>query len=157
MQLQSTTKVRKSAIHLSNSQKWQVATFCIENKCVIPDPTLNEIKFIWRVKRTQTCKEISEHLFEINENHLDQSINFYLEVCEITKKMPSIPPIQDTVEMDRLTAQNKRLENDIKEITTKFDQMQHERNNCVKKIHEWEVNLKAISKLIPAYIFNLKI
>lgn len=103
---------KRKQTHISNADYWRIASILIENKCVIQDPVIPEKSFtIWRVNRAMAIKEVMEaapELPPISHHHLNKAVEFFNEVCIITKKMPEVPAIQDTVEMDQLTATNKK-------------------------------------------------
>jgi hypothetical protein len=175
MQLQSTTKVKKTKVYLTFKQKWDIASWCIEHRNIIqdidPKVPLEKDKFypyvIWRVAITTSAKELNaaRHTdipylsFDITAPQLTACIEFFNEMCEITNRfpVPIITPIQDTVQMDQLTAANKRLEKDIIEISDSYTKLSNANKELRDKLRTAEVNLKAISKLIPAYIFTAKI
>ncbi len=157
-------KTRKKATFLSDGQKWAVAKWCIENKCVIQDihaykeaqPSF--IPFtLWRVTRKQAIEELyNEQGLKLTTHHLEQSVNFYNNICELTGSHPNVPAVQDTVEMDMLTAENKRLKNDIKEITDEFTKMKNTYNSILKKYGEMFTAMREIAKFVPAECFGVK-
>lgn len=158
---------KRTQTYLSNKERWAIATYCIENRCVIQDvhaypkdgPQPAFIPFtLWRVKKKNVCVEIKNDCdgLKISEHHLNQSIEFYNEVCELTGKYPVIPPIEDTVEKDMLTVENKRLKNDIKEITEEYTKLKTAYNTLTKTCSGYFSSLKEMAKLIPADCFGVK-
>lgn len=117
---------KKTALRLSNSDKWKIATYCIENRCVVQDIKIPEHPFTeWRVGFAQTVKEINNSDLnlpeEINVVHVKGAIEFYNEVCILTNKMPVPPPVQDTVREDMLVAELSRLKIDLTNLTAQND------------------------------------
>lgn len=109
-------KERKNPIRLNNKEKWAIAKFCLENRNILQDPTKANLSYIWRVNAIHTAKEInlnSERIVArtINDHHVRDAVNFYIEICQLTDKMPQIPA--ETVEMDRLGVEIARKENEI--------------------------------------------
>lgn len=149
--------MKRKQTYLSNKEKWDVAKWLIENKCVVQDVHAYKeaapafIPFtLWRVKKITAITEINDAFGAglITQHHLDQSIAFYNEICELTGNHPNVPPIQDTVEMDMLTAQVKRLENDIKEIAGKYE-------IAVKHNKEMQTNYTQLEIAVQAFVSKL--
>lgn len=158
------TKIKRKQTYLSNTDRWVIATFCIENRCVIQDIDLRVEKgnkfipfTLWRVTKKTACEEVNRELkLECSSHHLDQSVAFYNEVCLLTGSHPVVPPVQDTVEMDMLTAANKRLENDLKEVTNEYQKLQTQYNALLKGNGLYFNKLKEIANIIPADCFGKK-
>lgn len=156
--------IKRKQTYLSNTDRWLVATFCIENRCVIQDIDPRAEKgpgftpfTLWRVTKKTACEEVNRELkMDCSSHHLEQSIAFYNEVCVLTQSHPNVPAIQDTVEMDMLTAENKRLKTDIQEITEEFSKLKTTYNAILKKYSDMFSNMREIAKFIPADCFGVK-
>lgn len=114
------------------------------------------------MKKKQACLELNEYLplqenIEATDHHLTISIQFYNEVCELTGSHPNVPPIQDTVEMDMLTAKNKRLEKDLSEVTNEYQKLQTAYNSIMKNYGAYFGILRQIAQLIPPDCFGKKV
>jgi len=160
-------KTRKQT-YLSNKQKWEVASYCIEHRCVIqdidPKEKISPDKFyphdLWRVTVTQTVNEINKENIEgmpvLKLHHIKSSVEFFNEICELTGKFPEPSAVISTVEMDQLVVRNTQLENTIKGVqktTASLNEL------VAKQQHEIEAYKQAlisIGKLIPAAAFTKK-
>lgn len=155
---------KRKQTFLSNKQRWELAKYLIERRHIIQniDPkTMNKYEFvpftIWIAKKTYLVKEIKHDLdIDVSPHHIDQAIAFYHEICELTKEYPKVPAIQDTVQMDMLTVENKRLKKDLTEITEQFSKSQQAYDRVQKTLTELMSKMHAISQLIPAECFNIK-
>src|SRR5512138_1725059 len=95
---------KKKQLFLSNKEKWEIAKWLIEGRYIIQDIHAYKdagpafIPFsLWRMKKTQSAAEAKEAFgAELSSHHLDVSINFYNEICELTGSHPNVPAIQDT-------------------------------------------------------------
>lgn len=164
----TTPETKRKQVYLSNRQKWEIAKWCIENKCVIQDIHAYKeaspafIPFtLWRVKKKQACLELNEYLplqenIEATDHHLTISVQFYNEVCELTGSHPNVPAIEDTVEKDMLVATNKRLENDLVKVTQEYQKLQSAYNSIMKNYGAYFGILRQIAQLIPADCFGVK-
>lgn len=144
--------------YLTNAQKWEIALYCIENRNVIQDADPKNKKeglpfTLWRVNKSQTAKEINTNpnmgYPEISAHHIETSIGFYNEVCQLIKRWPDPPPVQDTVEMDRMAAIIVKLENDVKACNLRLQESN-------KIIDAYKAIFNKISLLIPADVFGVK-
>lgn len=110
----TTKRVKAPSVYVTNADRYKIAKYLIENNYIIQDPTIPEKPFtIWRIIKSIALSELKNSNLElpnINVYHLNQCIDFYNEIAILTHKMPEPPPIQDTVEMDRLTAAIKQKE-----------------------------------------------
>lgn len=158
---------KRKQVYLSNAQKWEMAKWCIENKCVIQDIHAYKGKgpvfipfTLWRVKKIQACKELNAEMGGVpdyTEHHLNISVQFYNEICELTQSHPNVPAIEDTVEMDILTAKVKRQENEIKEIAEKYANLQTAYDSIMKSHGALFQSMRNIAAQIPAEAFGRKI
>jgi hypothetical protein len=105
---ESPRKMRGKAIRLTELEKWTVATYCIENKCVMID---KEGKFTrYRMMMKHIVDEVTSLLGKkVNDYHIKDSMQFYDTICEITKLMPNIPA-QDSAEEEVLKQELQRAQ-----------------------------------------------
>ena len=156
--------MKRKQTYLSNKEKWEVAKWAIENKCVVQDIHAYKdqgpafIPFtLWRVRKNQASKEAGEALgSNFTDYHMTSAINFYNEICELTGSHPNVPAIQDTVEMDMLKVANKRLENDVKEITAKFSTLKANYDVLMEAYGKSFQAFRQIASYIPAECFGTK-
>ena len=118
-------KKRQSKIYITEADKWKIATYCIEHKCVVLDKEGRFSRFRMRV--SDICFELNACPFElpkIKEYAVKHSMDFYNIVLDLTGKMPEVP-LQDTVQDDILKAENTKLKQRISDleklIATLFD------------------------------------
>lgn len=113
MKADAPKRVRKKAVRLSDAEKWLLAIYCIENKCVNMS---KEGKFAnFRMFVTQVTREINEKMIVdgvITEAHIKDAMSFYNEILDLTGKMPTVP-IQDNVQDDILKAENAKLRDQL--------------------------------------------
>lgn len=168
--LTKTETTKRKQLYLSNEEKWEIAKWCIENKCVIQDIHAYKeqgpafIPFtLWRVRKNQAKTELNRLIKSQNENkeytehHLNISVQFYNEICELTGSHPNVPAIEDTVEMDILTAKVKRQENEIKEIAEKYATLQSAYDAVMKSHGTLFQAMRNIANNVPPECFGNKI
>lgn len=164
MMLTTSEMTKRKQLFLSNKEKWEIAKWLIEGRIVVQDIHAYQEKgpafipfSLWRMKKTQSAIEAKEAFgADLSPHHLDSSISFYNEVCELTGSHPNVPAIQDTVEMDMLTAKNKRLETDLSEVTNEYQKLQTAYNAVMKNYGAYFSTLRKIAELIPADCFGKK-
>lgn len=150
--------------YLTFKQKWAVASWCIENRNVIADYIVNEDKtayILWRVGLVQTAKELNkaklDGIPELTGSQIRICVDFFNEISDIIKKYPEPRAVVDTVEMDQLTAKYRGLENVVHTLEQHIVKKDDEIKDLKNKLRQFEIAMKAIFKLIPAYILSLKI
>lgn len=150
---------------MSDEQKFEVARYCIETRCVIanvnPDGT---IEYLWRVQQTMTAKEVCKDLgITVTPSHLRSSLEFHALVCKLSGKMPVYPAMESPMELDRLIGENKRLINDRERQENLIKNLKDDlkkKEEAVFSNHDKNKNyldaLHQIGKLIPPEAFSIK-
>lgn len=102
-----TRRKRKPPVFLTEQEKWAIAVYCIENKCVMID---NEGKFTRYRMFFKHIKEEVESLIgkQVNEYHIKDSMDFYHTINDIVKLVPHVP-LQESVQEDQLKAELQRV------------------------------------------------
>jgi len=139
---------------LTNKQRHQIAVWLIENGHVTQDKNADHTDFtLWRTKKSTAETEINAaglDLPQLSLHHLIQSLNFFNEVNKCFGYKINLPPIQDTVEMDRLTAQNKDLKSQVDRLQKELDI----HRVSIKQITDYLSVFHKIAQLIPAEAFK---
>jgi len=139
---------------LTIKQRHTVAAWLIENGHVTQDKNTDNTDFTyWRTKKVTAEKEINEAQLPgmptLTLHQLNTSLNTFNEVNKSFGYKINLPAIQDTVEMDRLTAKIKamqyQLEGDTKIIAALREKLAA--NNHLDALHK-------IAQLIPAEAFK---
>lgn len=150
---------------MSEEQKFEVARYCIENRCVIaatnPDGTID---YLWRVQQTTTAQEVTKDLgIKVTPSHLRSALDFHALVCKLSGNMPVYPAMESPMEMDRLVGENKRYLAEIERLKSQIGKLDDELrikanalSNHNDKSRAYLEILQSIGKLIPAAAFEVK-
>lgn len=125
------------SIFLTEQQKWEVATYCIENRGVVQEP--NGKFTVYRVGQTQLAKEVSENLFKVNNSHIVSSMQFYNTVCELTANLPVVPQQE--------SMQEEMLRIEIIKLKTQIDNLNSDAAYSQKIINDYKERFAQITKL----------
>lgn len=159
---------KRKQVYLTNSQKYEIASFCIENRNVIQDIDprieIEKDKFypytIWRVKQSHTAKEFNDKMGAmwptISTHHIVASIEFFNEICELTGRLPEPKAVQETVEMDMLKIENVKLSNLVAVQNKQAEENAKLTVALTEKISKYQEALHRITQCIPAEVFGLK-
>jgi len=111
---------KRTQTYLTIKQRHTVATWLIENGHVTQDKNTDSSDFTyWRTKKITAEKEINEAqlpgLPVLTPHQLSKSLDTFNEVNKCFGYKINVPAIQDTVEMDRLTAKVINLQNQLEQ------------------------------------------
>lgn len=113
---QDAPKARKAKTYLSETDKWNIAKYCIEHKCVVLDKDGRFLRF--RMAIRSICEELNPNWVgnsPLKEWAVKSSMEFYNTVLDLTGKMPDVP-VQDTVQDDILKAENAKLSKRVEDL-----------------------------------------
>lgn len=152
-------KPKSTKTNLTLKQRWAVATWLIENRVVSVSRETGRFEF-GRVKIAAAVNEINEAKIEglpnITGHLFKPAMDTYHDVCELNGQMPEIPPIESTVEYDKLKAENVGLKRDIEEITNRYTVVAKKNVEFAAAVEMLMDRLHKISQLVPAEAFGKK-
>lgn len=118
MTIETAPLTKKRSIYLTNQQKWEIAKYCIENKCVRQNN--GKLFNFWRVTPKVSAEEVNNwndreqiSFPTVNEYHIKSSVDFYNEVCLMTDNLPEVPKhesVQEEILKIEITKLNQRIE-----------------------------------------------
>lgn len=118
--LSTSPVAKKKSIYLTNPQKWEIAKYCIENKCISQRD--NKAFTYWRVHPKVAAEEINNWIRDnqydipnVNEYHTKNSVDFYNEICLMTNNLPEIPK-QESVQEEMLKIEIQKLNGKIEKL-----------------------------------------
>jgi len=141
--------------YLTIKQQHTVAVWLIENGYVTQDKNTDTMDFTyWRIKQITALKEINEAKIvglpeEIKPSNLTTSLKSFNEINRCFGYKINLPAIQDTVEMDMLTAKVKNLQGQLDQVNKTVIGLLEVNKHATKYLDA----LRKISKEIPAEIF----
>lgn len=138
---------KSGLIRLTDTQKWEVAKYCIEHKGVVEDPT-KEKKYKFRIFQKELAEEISNKLFKINTNHLGVCMDFYITVCNLTENFPELPKEVkvETVQDDTLKIRIEKLEGELSLLQKKNSQLETEKQSLLVKLYNFKEKIETLAK-----------
>ena len=161
------TEATGKKTYLTIEQQRDVATWLITNGYVTQDKNTESKEYTyWRVKRVVALEEINKALLDgmptVTLAHFTSALKFFNTIKSWSGIVIHAPAMEDTVQNDMLTAENKKLraafeatdktlkarEQEIVQLKTKLA--------TASNTERYEEAFKAIFKAIPAEVFNKK-
>lgn len=101
--------MRANAIHLDESQMWDIVKYVVEHKGVVQDGAGDFLQF--RVSKKLLAEEVSKNLgIKINSYQIEKSVLWHAKICNLFGNKMISPPAQESVEEDRLKIENMKLQ-----------------------------------------------
>ena len=135
-------KGKRKQTYLSDIEKWLIATYCIEHKCVMVDRDGKFTRlrmFLTSIMEEINTEKVIDH--KITEHHIKTSLEFFNSVVELTKCLPKVPP-QESLQEEILKIEVQRKTREADELAKKVETLEQLYANAVIRLENVATQLR---------------